>query len=351
MKVFLAGTTVSSPEQEPIIQSLFRVGCKLHSYYHSRDGGFEKNWFEVNMKNKVDLFLDSGAYSAWSQGLEIDIQEYIDFIKEHQDVIEVYANLDVIGNAETTWKNQMIMEKAGLKPIPVFHYKDDRKWLKRYLKRGYDYIALGGLVTSDRASIFNFLDDMFLNYLCDSSGIPIAKVHGFGLTSLRLMLRYPWYSVDSTSWVMTGRTGAVYVPRYAGGEWIYDKDSWKIMVSSRSPAAKEKGAHLASLSPGQKQIILDYIHSKGYKLGKSSFKTEAQDYKLEENEKWAEKRPEDKSAKRQVEIIEEEGISNKYQLRDEMNIIYFLDLEKSMPEWPWPFDPKETAKNPGLGLI
>jgi hypothetical protein len=61
---------------------------------------------------------------------------------------------------------------------------------------------------------------------------------------------------------------------------------------------------------------------------------------LQENERWAEKKPADKSAEREVEIILTPGISNKYQLRDEMNIIYFLDLEKSMPKWPWAFEKK-----------
>lgn len=41
----------------------------------------------------------------------------------------------------------------------------------------------------------------------------------------------------------------------------------------------------------------------------------------------------------------EAGVSNKYQLRDEMNILYFIDLEKSMPAWPWTFK-KEEKKDP-----
>ena len=51
---------------------------------------FEKN-------KKVELFLDSGAFSAWSQKIEINIQDYISFIKEHEDVIDIYANLDELG--------------------------------------------------------------------------------------------------------------------------------------------------------------------------------------------------------------------------------------------------------------
>ena len=69
----------------------------------------------------------------------------------------------------------------------------------------------------------------------------------------------------------------------------------------------------------------------------------SQDHKLSDNEKWASKKPKDKNQKRELEIIIEEGISNIYQQRDELNIVYFQDLEKSMPEWPWKF--KKTTSN------
>jgi len=154
-----------------------------------------------------------------------------------------------------------------------------------------------------------------------------------------LMLRYPWYSVDSTSWVVTGRMGSIYIPRYKGGKWIYDENSWKIAVSNRSPNTKEAGKHIETLPPLEKRILIRYIYEKGYRLGKSEFKEVAQNHTPAENERWAEKKEKGKS-KRLLEIIKEPGISNKYQLRDEMNIIYFLDLEKSMPEWPWAFKKK-----------
>ena len=84
----------------------------------------------MNTKNKVHLFLDSGAFSAYTLGIEINIYEYIEFIKQHKNIIDMYANLDVIatGNtlndkkyaAEKTLQNQKIMEEAGLSPLPVF---------------------------------------------------------------------------------------------------------------------------------------------------------------------------------------------------------------------------------------
>lgn len=288
---------------------------------------------------KVELFLDSGAFSAKTQGVEINLKDYIQFIQENESIIDIYANLDVIGDAEATWKNQQKMERVGLHPLPCFHYGEDLKWLKLYLDK-YDYIALGGMVRAGTDLLMQWLDPLFTQHLCDEKGMPKVKVHGFGLTSLPLMLRYPWYSVDSTSWVVTGRMGSIYIPRYRSGEWIYDEQSWKIAVSNRSPSQKEAGQHISTLTPKQREILLHYIHDKGYQLGHSDFRKVEQSHVLAENERWAEKKPTDKTAKREIEIITEPGISNKYQLRDEMNIIYFLDLEKSMPAWPWAFQRK-----------
>jgi len=301
------------------------------------------------IKNKVELFLDSGAFSAWTQKLEINIQDYITFIKTHKDVIDVYANLDVIGiggnqpnqlTAKRTLENQKIMEEEGLSPLPCFHFGEPFKYLEYYVKK-YDYMALG-VAGNTGTKLIPWLNTCFSEYICDDKGFPKIKIHGFAVTSLPLMLRYPWYSVDSTSWVVTGRMGSIYIPRYKGGKWVYDENSWKIAVSNRSPNTKDAGKHIETLPPLEKRMCIRYIYEKGYKLGKSEFKEVKPDHVLVENERWAEKK-EKGQQKRLLEIIIEPGISNKYQLRDEMNIIYFLDLEKSMPEWPWEFKKKGVS--------
>ena len=293
--------------------------------------------------NKVSLFLDSGAFSAWSKKLEIDIYEYIKFIKEHKQYIDTYAVLDDILDPETTLKNQNIMEKEGLNPLPCFHFGEDIKYLEYYLEK-YDYIALGGMVPISTKDLVNWLDNIFGNYICDKNGIPKIEIHGFGLTSLFLMLRYPWYSVDSTSWVLTGRFGSVYVPKIRNGKYIYDENSWKICVSNKSLNQKEAGKHITTFSEIEREEIKKYFKIKGYELGKSEFKIEKKDYKLKENEKWFSKARKDGT--REVEKIIELGLCNDYKKRDELNIIYFLDLEKSMPKWPWAF----KIKKRGFGI-
>ena len=304
------------------------------------------------MKKTVNLFLDSGAFSAWTRNTEVSIHDYIAFIKQHQQYIDIYANLDVIAfgkhkqpdkdTAEATLKNQRIMEKAGLNPIPAFHYGEPMEYLQYYVEK-YPYIALG-IAGNTTTKLLPWMEECFSQYICDKDGMPKVKVHGFAVTSLKLMLRFPWFSVDSTSWIVTGRNGKIFVPHYRNGVWLYDENSMKIGVSNRSPSKMQKNQHIDTLQPQQKEIILNYIHTKGYVLGKSEFKQVDDTYKPTENERWAEKKEFVKNGKRLLEIVKEKGLSNTYQLRDEINILYFNDLENYLPAWPWPFKMKQNSK-------
>jgi len=296
------------------------------------------------MNKSVNLFIDSGAFSAFTQNVTIDIMEYIAFIKEHKDLIYIYANLDSIGDPEKTLQNQKIMEDNGLTPLPCFHYGEDIKYLEYYLDN-YDYIALGGMVPIANAPLTVWLDRIFSEYICGKDGYPISKIHGFGLTSLPLLLRYPWFSVDSTSWVMTSRMGSIYVPRRKGGNWVYDENPHKIVMSSKSPLKKESGKHISTLSKAEFAEIESYLYMKCYKIGKSEFRFESDKYELKENERWADKAV---NGTREVELIIESGLTNEYRLRDEINIIFFMDLEKSIQPYPWSF--KLTAPIKGLDL-
>lgn len=331
MKIYLAGTSVSNPDNEPGLVELFKQGHKLHSYYHLQPGGLETAWWEMNKKHCPDLFMDSGAFTAYTQGVHIDVHEYIDFLKEHLDILTVYAGLDVIGDARGTWKNQRIMERAGLpETVPCFHMGEDWSFLERYVERN-EYIAIGGVAQArNRAQLVAFLDRCF-EIICDCDGFPRTKVHGFAVTSVDLLWRYPWYSADSTSWVVASRMGQVFVPMSTNGEYDYRKDGLNLSVSSRAPSKSEFGKHYDNFAPAVQKYILDYITGKGYRMGKSRFERLPADAVLEEGMRWAEKKG---PAQRLVEIVEEPGVCNTYQLRDELNIRYYQDLEASFPPYP-----------------
>lgn len=161
------------------------------------------------LEEGIQVFLDSGAFSAWSRKKEIKIQDYISFIKKNKEKFHIYANLDVIGDPEKTLENQKIIEKAGLTPIPAFHYQSDMKYLKYYIDN-YDYIALGGLVplTNNPKKLQNWLNKCFKELIKPIHQRKL-KVHGFGVTSLEILKKYPFYSVDSTSWLTPGKFGNI----------------------------------------------------------------------------------------------------------------------------------------------
>lgn len=349
MKLYLAGNTPGRWKEELVLLSKKLSQRRLVSFAQleiQRMDIVVEIWKRImtgNANKKVELFLDSGAYSALTQGKVIDLDEYIKFIETNHDAIAVYANLDVIGDAEGTWKNQKYMEKRGLHPLPVFHAGEDLEYFYRYLGK-YDYICLGGLVGGSNQQLTFWLDSLF-EIICDTPDhLPKCKIHGFGLTALDLMLRYPWYSVDSTSWVLTGRHGAVLVPRFRGGKWTYDDNPYKVNVSNQNPTKDAEGKHISTYSIMEKNIIFKYFEEKKYQLGKSEFKNVPETYKLMENERWNDKKANVQDGIREVEIILEPGVSNKYQLRDEMNIMYFLDLESSLPEWPWAFESRTKVE-------
>ena len=304
-------------------------------------------------KSKISLMLDSGAFSAWTKRIDVDIDKYIDFCLMHLSYIDYIVNLDVIPgkfgqkalpieeierSASKGWDNYKYMIHKGIpkeKLIHIFHQGEDFKWLEKIVE-AMPYIGLSPANDRSTSEKTQWLDDC-MKYVCDDKGYPKVKWHGFAVTSLRLMFRYCWFSVDSTSWVMTSRMGGVYIPRYKSGEWIYDENSWKISVSTKSPNKSEEGKHINTLPEQQKRHILDYFSEKGYILGKSEFQFVSKNHKLKDNEQWAGKAT---GNKREIEIIIESGLCNNYKLRDELNIIYYLDLESHMPKWPWPFKAK-----------
>lgn len=182
-------------------------------------------------KRAVDLLLDSGAFSAWKRGERIDLREYIKFIQDHGSLLDSYVNLDVIPGrfgsratpteveeaAAESYRNYEVMRAAGLDPIPVFHLGEGLDWLRHILDSGAGWIGLGGSVGKPDEARYQFFAGSFRVI---EKVAPKVRVHGFGATSFQTMFRFPWYSVDSTSWVMTGVMGAILVP--AAGSTGFD---------------------------------------------------------------------------------------------------------------------------------
>jgi hypothetical protein len=230
-------------------------------------------------------------------------ESYIKFLLESKERLTLYTNLDVINNAELTYKNQKIMEKAGLHPVPVFHLGEDLKWLKKYV-RDYEYVAIGGLIPNTTIQLYNWLDPIFRDILCDERGYPRIKVHGFACTSVGLMMRYPWYSVDSATARKLGNFGSILIPE------------------------KKHPEGLGTLQISTRDVV------KGWRKGQKKFLSDTLGFG-ERMERYGMTFPE----------LQESIIS-----RVTFNYLVFLEtIEKFVPPWPWRIKdfgaPMDTIKN------
>jgi hypothetical protein len=162
-----------------------------------------------NYAGKVEVFADSGAFSALTTGAVIKFADYAAWLRQWGPLLTVKSSLDVIGDATESRANFERLREAGLPVIPVFHVGSDLVELKR-LCAEYGYVALGGMVTRDATSVARWLVQCFR--IAREHG---TVFHGFGQTNTKLINDFPFYSVDSTSWSTGLRFGSYPVWNHA----------------------------------------------------------------------------------------------------------------------------------------
>lgn len=224
------------------------VSHYLESYHYINKGNYVRNI----RQDKKKVFLDSGAFSSFSLGVEVDIHAYAEFIKDHQDIILMASVLDAIGDPIGTYHNQNTLEKLGAEVLPCFHFGEPLD-LCEYYVRNYKYITLGGMVPIPNGKLEVWLDEVWSKVLTDKDGYARTKVHGFGLTSRSLMAKYPWYSCDSSTWVQLGANGNIVIPELPQ----------PIAISEHSPNAKSHGRHAFTMPAVMRDRVDELLHHYG----------------------------------------------------------------------------------------
>ena len=243
--------------EQNIVQNLPHI---LESYHYINSNKIVEQMREDNAK----VFLDSGAFSAHTLGVTIPIEEYCEYIKRNMDILRIEDGvvmasvLDGIGDPLKTWRNQLVMEAYGAKPLPCFHFGEDSRYLDWYTER-YDYITIGGMVGKSTDSLIKWLDRIWEKNLVDGSGNAKIKVHAFGITSVTIMERYPWWSCDSSSWIQSAAFGSIVSPDYG-----------PLSVSTKSPSRHDFGRHVTTLSEPEKDHVLKMLEDQGFTLERLS---------------------------------------------------------------------------------
>lgn len=230
-----------------------------------------KSWidFKQETDSKLKLFLDSSAYTAHTKGIEIDVDEYLDYINANEGQYECIAQVDKIpgeyrkpkSRAElmfapkNNWENYLYMRERINKNdidklLPIFHMGEDFKWLVNMLEATFengkhiDYIGISPANDSSRFQKSKWFEHVY-KIIRDSSN-PNVKTHAFGMTVIAELEKFPFYSADSTAWLMAGTYGRIYTEfgdmpvsdRISGLDHLFNQDE-KIIQKKRLELLEE----------------------------------------------------------------------------------------------------------------
>jgi hypothetical protein len=177
----------------------------MMSYFNLREDRSEQWRYHLTRLDQK-MVLDSGEFSL-SKARErgkvvkpITVEEYAKFVIKNREYIHAYFNLDLLGNAAATQRNQVYLEQeVGLPPIPVWHVQNDWAELQRLVDQDYEIIGVGGSVKISEKEKRRVFGELFAKF-------PLINFHVLGLSS-SLLWDFPWFSADSTSWLNPRKNG------------------------------------------------------------------------------------------------------------------------------------------------
>lgn len=223
----------SGVEDEKNFDLLYDMGIRnfLISYQY-----IQKRHMNVDKFSNLGIkfFVDSGAYTYRHdlkyaeytiEQWEDQIKKYLRWAKKHKDIIFAIANLDIEGHVEPAvvqrWNEEYFepfMLETGIPVCFIYHEGETLKTWEQYAQR-YPYIGMPWEYDSANAE-----------QLCRER-LRIAEkynsvVHGMAMTKTSLLTTLPFYTVDSTTWLVGLQYGEV---NYWNSNKMsrLKKDKWK----------------------------------------------------------------------------------------------------------------------------
>ena len=250
----------------------------LYSQINNR-GVLDNRW---SAPTNGKLLVDSGAHSAHTKGIKLDLEEYIGYANEHMDKITLYVQVDKIPGKylmpktskdfleapELSWENYLYMREKSKDPdklVPVFHMGEDLKWLENMCNYTFSdgshipYIGLSPRGDVSLQAKYDFSASCFATI--QKSKNPNVKTHAFGATSLEMLERLPYTSADSTTWVLVSAYGQVWMPNCIDGD--VNGVGIKLGVSKENISHPTSTQTYWEQSPEIKKRLDDYFESIG----------------------------------------------------------------------------------------
>lgn len=199
-------------ENHPKVIALLRAKCWFFLASYLNIESLKQEDLEKVVSAKKFFILDSGAHTFQKEGKEADYDEFVarygQYVKRNPWIDE-YAELDIetkVGLKQVEKWRDKLTETVGRPPIVVWHRERGKEYYK-YMVRKYPYVGFSGFVTTNgQPEVPNEYIGWFIREAHDNG----AKIHGFGFTRPKLLPKYPFDSVDSSSWTAGSRFGVLY---------------------------------------------------------------------------------------------------------------------------------------------
>jgi len=181
--------------------------------------GFLASYWYYKNRSFVDtpgpLILDSGAFSAHTQGGEVNIHDLSAFYRrvaeETPDALQWTISLDVMGDHAASLRNWLEMRKDGVETVPVIHFTSPLPFedqITPYLEAGTERVCFGGMVGA--VSTVNHWAAHGLRWMRDNS--PDILTHGLGVGPWTKRGLLPWDSTDCSDFGLAYRFGTARIP-------------------------------------------------------------------------------------------------------------------------------------------
>lgn len=227
----------SGVEDDKNFNILYDLGIRnfLMSYHYVQT----KN-LDVNMYNDrgIKFLIDSGAFTYMSnpkytdytiEQWEAHIERYLQWARDHKSIIFAIASLDIellVGGDKVQEWNEKYFEpfmlETGIPVCFVWHHEATKLSWEQYCQR-YPYVGVSWGTDSYQDGTGGLKTGQRMLKVAEKYG---AVVHGMAMTRTSLLTKLPFYTVDSTTWMVGVQYGEVNWWRGTKMSRL-KKDKWK----------------------------------------------------------------------------------------------------------------------------
>jgi len=239
----------------PVVQLASRMGVRMiidsgaHSFHRMIHYPADQKW------TRIPGFKGKSGPDAARHIADKFLSMYMDWLaRKWMSEWDWVITFDWKKDCPLIWDVTEKIREAGVPVVPVYHGDQSVDWFRRYIDAGYPIICVGyrlygGFMQTERRR--QYLDLLFNEAV--KHGVHLHALAGTG----DIMLSYPWYSVDSASWLKSAAYGRIIIWRE------YEHRIATVHVSNRfSGCANSKG--ITNVPKAAERYVAEIVRKSGF---------------------------------------------------------------------------------------